>query len=1001
MTSKRIFFSFAFIFCILFAATAQTKKSGSSVSPAPAKPDNIPVFFKTNQLWVDSVFATLSPDERIGQLIMVAAYSNRNKKFEDSIANVIARHKVGGLVFFQGGPVRQAKLTNRYQSISKVPLLIAMDAEWGLGMRLDSTVKFPYQMSMGGIQNEKLIYDMGAEVARQFKRIGMHINFAPVIDVNNNADNPVINFRSFGENKHNVARKGAAYMKGMQDKGIMACAKHFPGHGDTDVDSHYSLPKIYYNRKRLDTLEMYPFKELMRQGLGSVMVAHLNIPALDTTTNLPSTLSKPIVTDLLKNELGFKGLVISDAMNMKGVTNNFPDGTADVKAILAGNDIIEFSENVERAITLIREAIAKNQITQEEIDQRVKKILAAKYWAGLHKFKPVALKNLYADLNNPMANFINRKLTEMSVTVLRNNRNTLPVNNLDTLRIAALAIGVKTATPFQQMLNRYAPTDNFFLPANASIDYLRDLKNKLQKYNLIIAGVHDLSARPASNYGVSAETVVFVKELAKGKKTILSIFGNAYSSAKFQDLDKLNAVIMAYQESVNAQEVAAEIIFGGLGAKGRLPVTTSPAYKASMGIATTGGTHFKYSSPEDIGLSSKTFSRIDSLVQIAIREKAIPGAQVLVAKGGNVIYQKSFGYHTYENKVPVNNSDIYDLASVTKISTSIAALMKLQDEGKFDFNKTVGDYLPEFRGSSKENLVFKEILAHQARLQAWIPFWQVTKKKNGKFKWYTFKADSSARFPTKVAQNLYMHRNYHNKIYKQIKESPLNEKAGYVYSDLSFYLYPVIVERLTGKKFEEYLKENFYKPLGAQTLTFTPEKYFPHSRIVPTEYDSLFRKQLLHGTVHDEGAAMLGGVSGHAGLFGNANDLAKLMQMYLQKGEVAGRRYISEATLNTYTSCQFCPTNRRALGFDRINSPYVENGNAAKGASPESFGHSGFTGTFTWVDPKYDLVYVFLSNRVHPTRNNNKLSQLNTRTAVQQVIYDAIEEAAKTQARRQ
>jgi beta-N-acetylhexosaminidase len=369
-----------------------------------------------------------------------------------------------------------------------------------------------------------------------------------------------------------------------------------------------------------------------------------------------------------------------------------------------------------------------------------------------------------------------------------------------------------------------------------------------------------------------------------------------------------------------------------------------------------------------------------------------------VAKGGNVIYQKSFGYHTYDQKTPVQNTDLYDLASVTKISTSVAALMKLQDEGKFDFNKTVGDYLPEFRGSSKENLVFKEMLAHQARLQAWIPFWKYTVKKNGKYKWFTFKADSSARFPIKVAQNLYMHRKYPARIYKQIKDSPLNAKPGYVYSDLSFYLYPIIVERLTGKPFEAYLKEQFYAPLGASTLTFNPERFYPHRRIVPTEVDAAFRKQLLHGTVDDEGAAMLGGISGHAGLFGNANDLAKLMQLYLQKGQVAGRRYISEATVTTYTSCQFCPTNRRALGFDRINSPYIENGNAAKGASAESFGHAGFTGTFTWVDPKYDLVYVFLSNRVHPSRENNKLSQLNTRTAVQQVIYDAIEEAQRSQA---
>jgi len=686
---------------------------------------------------------------------------------------------------------------------------------------------------------------------------------------------------------------------------------------------------------------------------------------------------------------------------MKGVTNNFPNGSADMKALLAGNDVIEFSENLGLAISMIKEAIAKKQITQEEIDQRVKRVLAAKYWAGLHKRQPIEIKNLYQDLNNPTAAYINRKLSELSVTMLRNTPLLVPLQRLDTLRVAALAIGAKQPTTFQKKLSDYLPVDYFYLPDNSSIKYLYELKEKLKKYNLVIAGVHDLGTRPTNNYGVSAETVVFVKELIQTKPTILSVFGNAYSLAKFQELNKINTLLMTYQESENTQEMAAQVILGGVGTKGKLPVTVSSFFRANAGLQTPGGIRFKYSSPEDVGLSSRTMSRIDSLVNVAIREQAIPGAQVLVAKGGNVIYQKSFGYHTYDHKVPVQNTDIYDLASVTKISTSMAALMKLQDEGKFDFNKTIGHYLPEFRGSSKENLVFKEILAHQARLQAWIPFWKNTVKKNGKFKWFTFKTDSSARFPTKVAQNLYMHRRYPQKIYKQIKESPLNEKAGYVYSDLSFYLYPIIVERLTGQKFEDYLKENFYKPLGANTLTFNPERYFPHSRIVPTEYDSLFRKQLLHGTVNDEGAAMLGGISGHAGLFGNANDLAKLMQMYLQKGQVAGRRYISEATLNTYTGCQFCPTNRRALGFDRINSPYIENGNAAQGASPESFGHSGFTGTFTWVDPKYDLVYVFLSNRVHPSRNNNKLSQLNTRTAVQQVIYDALEEAAKKKGVRQ
>ncbi|WP_240773273.1 glycoside hydrolase family 3 N-terminal domain-containing protein [Pontibacter sp. SGAir0037] len=978
---------------------AQKKKAAA---PAPKATGLQPPFLQEDsksKRWVDSVFATLTPDERIGQLIMIAAYSNRDKAFEDNIASQITRYKVGGLVFFQGGPVRQAKLTNRYQAASKVPLFLAMDAEWGVGMRLDSVLKFPFQMSLGAIQDDTLIYQMGVEVARQFKRLGMHINFAPVADVNNNPNNPIIGFRAFGENKYNVARKAGAYMRGMQDNGILATAKHFPGHGDTDVDSHLDLPSIYQNYKRLDSLELYPFKELMRQGLGSVMIAHLNIPALDTTTNLPSSLSKPTITALLKEKLGFKGLVFSDAMNMKGVTKFFPNGSADALSLTAGMDILEFPENVDSTFAAIKAAVASGKIQQNEIDERCKRVLAAKYWAGLNRLQPVELRHLHTDLNNPQAAYINRKLTENSVAVLQNNNNQIPVQQLDTLRVAALAIGTPTATAFQKKLADYVGVDNFFLPANSSLDNLYNLKEKLKAYNLIIVGIHDVSTRPATNYGITPETILFVKELAANKNVIMSIFGNAYAISKFQNLDKINTLVMAFQETQNTQEVAAELIFGGISSKGKMPVTATAAYKINTGLATPPATRFTYASPEAVGLNSQLLSRIDTLVQQAIAAKATPGAQVLIAKGGRIIYHKSFGYHTYDNTTPVKNTDIYDLASITKISASIPALMKLQDEGKFDFNKRIIDYLPEFKGSDKEQLVFKDVLTHQARLKAWIPFWQNTVRKNGKFKWFTFKSDSSARFPIKVAQNLYMHRNYHKKIYKQIINSPLNDKEGYVYSDLSFYLYPLLVERVTRQKFEDYLREEFYKPLGATTLTFTPENYFPKSRIVPTEVDTAFRKQLLHGTVDDEGAAMLGGISGHAGLFGTANDLAKLMQLYLQKGQYGGTRFISEETINTYTSCQFCPTNRRALGFDRVNSPYIENGNTAKGASAESFGHSGFTGTFTWVDPVHDLVYVFLSNRVHPNREPNMLGKLNTRTAVQQVIYDAIEAAGKAAAK--
>ncbi|WP_101446320.1 glycoside hydrolase family 3 N-terminal domain-containing protein [Pontibacter ramchanderi] len=945
-----------------------------------------------NSRWVDSVMKTLTPEERIAQLISIPVYSNKNQAHIDSISNIVKTYKVGGMIFFQGGPVRQAKMTNRYQQESKVPLMISIDGEWGLAMRLDSTVRFPYQMALGGIDNELLIYEMGAEIARQCKRLGVHVNFAPTVDINNNANNPVIGFRSFGEDKYNVASKSLAYMKGMQDNHVLASAKHFPGHGDTNVDSHYGLPLINFSRIRLDSTELHPFRKLMDKGLGSVMVAHMNIPVLDNTPNLASTLSKPIVTDLLKNELNYKGIVFTDALNMQGVAKFYPPGVVDVKALVAGNDVMLNTMDVKTTIEEVKKAIANKEITQAEIDFRVRKVLAAKQWVGLDKWEPIETKNLIADLNNPHAQYLNRQLTEASLTLLRNKNHILPIQTLDTLKVAALAIGTKKETAFQRDLARYTQVDTFFLKPANSIEELQAMKEKLKDYNLIIAGVHALQLKAgSSNFGITAEMNLFLKELIRTKKTIVSVFGNVYSLAEMESLDKADAVIAAYQENAVTQDLASQLIFGGIGATGKLPVTVSNTFKIGDGLLTHGGMRLAYSMPEAVGIKSQDLAGIDSLVHQAIREEAAPGAQVLVAKDGKVIYHKAFGHHTYDKEQAVRVDDLYDLASVTKISTSMAALMRLKGEGRFDENQTLGTYLPMAAGTNKADLNYRDILTHQARLKSWIPFWKETVKENGNFKWRTFKADSSARFPIKVADNLYIHRKYSDKIYKEIMESPLNEKPGYVYSDLSFILAPKVVENITGVGFETYLQNMIYKPLGATTLTFNPYKHYPASRVVPTEFEPHFRKQLLHTTVHDEGAAMLGGVSGHAGLFGNSNDVAKLMQLYLNDGEYANKRYFAENVVKDYSKCQFCEQgNYRALGFDRPAKPGAQNSNAAPSAPAESFGHSGFTGTYTWVDPVNNLVYVFLSNRVNPTRENNKLSKLNTRTGVLQVVYDAM-----------
>lgn len=945
-----------------------------------------------NSPWVDSVFNTLTPDERIAQLIVAAAYSNRGPEHKEEILKLIKEQKVGGLIFFQGGPVREAELTNAYQAASKVPLLIAMDAEWGIGMRLDSTISYPYQMTLGAIQDNDLLYQMGVEVARQMKRAGIHVNFAPVMDVNNNPNNPVINFRSFGENKLNVTQKGIAYMKGMQDNGILTTAKHFPGHGDTGTDSHFALPLINHPRERLDSLELYPFREIIHAGIGGIMVAHLNIPALDTS-KAPSTLSRKIITGLLKNELGFEGIIVTDAMNMRGVTAGHSPGVVDKDAILAGNDILEFTENIPRAIEEIRKAVRLGLITQKEIDDRCRKMLAVKYWVGLKRFSPIKTSAMGKELNTAEAKLLNRKLTEASLTVLNNKRDLLPLRKLDTLRIASVSFNAEKETTFQRTLSLYTEVKHFTVSKTATSAQVDQVKEQLKKYNLIVAAIHDEGARPANRLTVPDTVLRFISELAARPNVVLSVFKNPYVLDKVKDAEKAEALIVTYQDNINAEEMTAQLIFGGVSASGKLPVSIGSKFSAGYGIDVRGGIRFKYTLPEDAGMSSEIlFRKVDSLVNQALQQKAIPGCQVLVAKDKKVVMYKAYGLQDHSDTVKVKLTDLYDLASVTKVSTGLPSLMKLYDEKKFDVNRPLGSYLKDFKGSNKADIPLRDILAHQARFAPWIPFWQNTLRKNGSYKWHTIKRDSSKRYPIKLKDKMFLHRKYPDKIVKAIRKSPLSKEKKYVYSDFFFILAPRVVESMIDEDFNTYIHKNFYSPLGATSVTYNPSKKYPKKSIVPTEHDFNFRREAIHGTVHDEGAIMMGGISGHAGLFANANDLAKLMQMYLDKGEYGGQRYITAETMTEFARTQFPENNnRRALGFDKPNLVYSGvNNNTAKDAGPDSFGHTGFTGTFVWMDPQTGLLYIFLSNRVNPTRNNTRLYQLNTRTTIQQAVYDAL-----------
>jgi len=941
-------------------------------------------YVKKRDKWVDSVFNKLTDEQRIAQLFMVAAYSNRDAAHTEEIKTLIKDYGIGGLIFFQGTPAKQAQLTNEYQALSKVPLFIAIDGEWGLAMRLDSTIAYPHQLTLGAMTDTKLINEMGKDIARQCKRLGIQINFAPVADVNVNPNNPVINDRSFGEDKLNVSLKALAYMEGMQSEGVMACAKHFPGHGDTDSDSHLTLPVIRHDRARLDAVELYPFKVLINNGVQSVMAAHIHVPSLDSTPNLAGSLSRKITTDLLKKEMGFNGIVFSDALNMKGVSGYFKPGEVDLKAFQAGNDVMLFAEDIPRAVKMFSEALKDTAISREDLYKSVRKILTAKFESGLNKYRPIDLRGLTADLNQPASLWLRQRLFEEAVTLVKNRNNFLPFMGLDTLTFASVSIGAKEQTPFQDMLSNYAPFAHFQIKKDATTEEFAQLQKALATYKVVIAGVQDMSRQGSKNYGVTEGALNFINAVSKKSKTAVVVFGNPYSLKFFENADWL---LMAYEEQAAAQQVAAQILFGGISAKGQLPVTASQQYQAGTGLSTPAPVRLKYTFPEDAGIPSKYLSTIDSIVFANIAAQAMPGCEVLVAKEGKVIYDKAFGYFTYDKTTPVTTSDLYDIASITKIAATTLSLMRLYDDRKFQLNRTLSDYLPGLDSSELKTLVVKDVLLHQAGLKSWIPFYQSTLTDSIYAKYY--KPEKKEPYVMQVAKNLYMRKDGVDSLYKKIYASKLNSKKEYLYSDLGFYLFRLIVEKLTDEKFEQFTDETFYKPLGLSTMTFNPLEKFTAERIAPTEDDKTFRKQLLQGYVHDPGAAMLGGVSGHAGLFSDANDLAIIMQMLLNRGEYAGVRYFSPTTVSLFTKKQE-DKNRRGLGFDKPEIDLYKPRSTANDASPRTFGHSGFTGTCVWADPDYNLVYVFLSNRVNPAADNQKLIKNNVRTQIHQAIYDAM-----------
>ena len=935
--------------------------------------------------WADSVFKTLSNEQKIAQLMVIRAHSNLGADHIKQVTDLINTYNVGGLCFFQGGPVRQATLTNYYQKITKTPLMIAIDGEWGLGMRLDSVINFPRQLMMGAVPDAKLVYEFGKAVGEQCKRIGIQVNYAPDIDINNNADNPVINDRSFGEDKYKVSLFGVQYMKGMQDVGVMACAKHFPGHGDVAVDSHYDLPVINKSRKELDSLELYPFRELIKAGVGSMMIAHLYIPSIDSTANQATSLSKKNVTDLLRNELGYKGLTFTDALEMKGVTKFYPSGEAAVQSLIAGNDMLCLPGDVANGIAKIMEAIRNGKLLQSDIDNKVKRVLISKYHLGLNNLQEIKIENITNDIN-VSTNGIRQRLSKDAITLLRlSNSKLLP--NKSKRRVAYVGIGINQMNTFAAEVKE-AFNAKVFLMDYKDTTSLATLKKKLKrKYKTIIVGIHNYSRRPANNYGISKDAVELIQYLSEKDNAIVFDFGNPYAIKNFCNAKNL---VACYEDDNLTQVAAADLLQGKISAKGKLPVTVCDNLKFGSGIAAN--YYFPYDTPESVGLSTDKINAIDTIANNAINKGATPGCVVLVAKNGKVAFHKAYGYTNFDKIEPVTTDMVYDLASVTKISATTIAVMKLYEEGKIDLEKTLGDYISWTINTDKAPLKIKDILLHQAGLNPFIPFYRdVIDTATGKPNWVYFAKQEDATHQLRVGEDLYLSNTYTNTLHNKILASKLTAPNKYVYSDNDFIFLGRIVEYVTGMSLSDYVRTTFYLPLQMMTTTYQPREHYTVNTIAPTELEKQFRQQLIRGDVHDEGAAMFSGVAGHAGLFSNAYDLAQLYQMLLNGGEMNGIRFLTKETIDKFTSYN-SEVSRRGLGFDKPEKDNASRKEAypSKSVSAETYGHTGFTGTCVWADPKENLIYIFLSNRVTPTRNNNKLGQLNVRPNIHEAIYSAI-----------
>lgn len=959
--------------------------------------------------WVDSVMNRLSLKEKIGQLFIYTIAPVDTKHNQVLLRDAVDTYKVGGLLFSGGKMQTQAILTNQAQRMARLPLMITFDGEWGLAMRLRGTPLFPRNMVLGCIQDNRLIYEYGREMARQCRELGVQVNFAPVADVNVNPKNPVINNRSFGEDPVRVADKVIAYATGLEGGGVLSVCKHFPGHGDTDVDSHKALPVLPFTRERLDSVELYPFKEAIRAGLSGMMVGHLQVPVIEPLGGLPSSLSRNVVYGLLTEELAFKGLIFTDALAMRGVSGN---ASVSLQALKAGNDMVLAPRNLKTEVAAVIEAVDRGELSREDIDRKCRKVLTYKYILGLKRKPTIQLSGLGSRINTPQTRDLIRRLNLAAITVLNNKGNILPLHSDKEMPpMALLEVGDAGETDvLAKQLEKHTSLVRFRLHKEMTEAQGKVLRDSLSKYRRVIVAVAEQRLAPFQP---------FFAALAADKQAAKAIYV-FFTPGKMmlqihRAVSAAQSVVLAHSAGHDVQQQVADVLFARASADGRLSASLGGLFPTGAGVTITPHTptHFN---PEEYGMSSIALRRIDSIAKRGIQEGAYPGCQIVILKDGKTMYDHAFGTHAGKGSTLVRPTDLYDLASLSKTTGTLLALMKLYDKGRFNLSDKLSDYLPWLQRTNKKDMTIRELLLHQSGLPAGIVLYPGAIDKesykgrlfsarkdalhplrlgattwanpNFHFKPETLSRTRNANYTLQICDSLWLNKSFIKVLQEKIIEAPLGAKQ-YRYSDVGFILLRFLAEQLAGMPMDEYLAREFYEPMGLERTLYLPLRRIPKAQIVPSANDKFLRKCVLQGFVHDESAAFQGGVSGNAGLFSNAREVASIYQMLLNGGELNGRRYLSNETCQLFTT-EVSKISRRGLGFDKPDAKSPDKSPCSESAPASVYGHTGFTGTCAWVDPENDLVYVFLSNRTYPDATNRKLMQLDIRGQIQEAMYEAL-----------